>query len=356
MRRLATGLAGILIAVATSTAASASAPSSTVAAEDRPITYVVDGTTTFGTLHVPAHRAGQRLAAALLLPGSGPTDRDGDQPPLITSRPLALIADVLGAQGIMSLRFDKYGTGQTGLGAYAGHVQDFDYSAQVRQAVAAYQFLAQQPEADRHALLVMGHSEGALTALMIATSASPRPAGTGLLQPLDVRFLDLVWMQLADQIDRAVAAGQIDSGTGELNKTLLAKVFDQARAGEPVDTTGLLPSLATFISASLLSPINLRYVRSIDALYPPDVARQLAMRTRVLVTCGTADIQVRCATTTALMASLRRVHTHGPELVVLSNVDHELQLDGTPTTEAVLAPAVVDAIVLFTRPWREPSE
>jgi hypothetical protein len=33
--------------------------------------FDVDGTATHGTLRVPAHREGQRLAAALLLPGSG---------------------------------------------------------------------------------------------------------------------------------------------------------------------------------------------------------------------------------------------------------------------------------------------
>jgi hypothetical protein len=54
---------------------------SRVPARDRAITFTVDGTATYGTVHIPAHRRGQRLPAALLLPGSGPTDRDGDQPP-----------------------------------------------------------------------------------------------------------------------------------------------------------------------------------------------------------------------------------------------------------------------------------
>ena len=49
---------------------------------DREVVFEVDGTTTYGTLHVPPHRPGQRLAAALLLAGSGPTDRDGNVPRL----------------------------------------------------------------------------------------------------------------------------------------------------------------------------------------------------------------------------------------------------------------------------------
>jgi len=56
------------------------------------ICFDVDGTATHGTLRVPAHREGQRLAATLLLPGSGPVDRNGDVPGLnLTPRTLALI-------------------------------------------------------------------------------------------------------------------------------------------------------------------------------------------------------------------------------------------------------------------------
>ena len=62
--------------------------------------FDVDGTATHGTLRVPAHREGQRLAAALLLPGSGPVDRNGDVPGLnLTPRTLALIAEVLAQHG-----------------------------------------------------------------------------------------------------------------------------------------------------------------------------------------------------------------------------------------------------------------
>ena len=90
------------------------------ASVEEDICFEVDGTATHGTLRVPAHRAGQRLAAALLLPGSGPVDRNGDVPGLnLTPRTLALIAEVLGELGVMSLRFDKYFTGRTGAGAYA---------------------------------------------------------------------------------------------------------------------------------------------------------------------------------------------------------------------------------------------
>jgi len=133
------------------------------ASVDEDICFDVDGTATHGTLRVPAHREGRRLAAALLLPGSGPVDRNGDVPGLnLTPRTLALIAEVLAELGIMSLRFDKYFTGRTGAGAYAQDPGRIDLDAFIRQAAAVYHMLGARPEARPEALLVAGHSEGGL--------------------------------------------------------------------------------------------------------------------------------------------------------------------------------------------------
>src|SRR5436305_4824219 len=152
---------------------------------DRDVCFEVDGTATYGALHVPAHHEGQRLAAALLLPGSGPVDRDGDVPRLgVTPRTLKLVAGVLAEQGIMSLRFDKYFTGRTGAGAYAADPGRIDLDAFLRQAAAAYRVLGAQPQARAEALLIAGHSEGALYALLTAQPGQPPPAGLALIQPM----------------------------------------------------------------------------------------------------------------------------------------------------------------------------
>ena len=91
-----------------------------VAAVSRNVSFAVGGTITDATLDVPAHRSGQRLAAALLLAGSGPTDRNGnDIGAGLTPYTLQLIAGVLARMGVMSLRFDKYFSGLTGGGAFA---------------------------------------------------------------------------------------------------------------------------------------------------------------------------------------------------------------------------------------------
>src|SRR5438094_1017316 len=74
------------------------------AAASQDVLFAVDGTKTYGTLETPAHRSGQHLAAALLLAGSGATDRDGNTPSQnVTPQTLKLVAGVLAQQGIMTL-------------------------------------------------------------------------------------------------------------------------------------------------------------------------------------------------------------------------------------------------------------
>ncbi len=170
--------------------ASDSPVSAQVAATSQDVSFTVDGTKTYGTLEIPAHRSGQHLAAALLLAGSGPTDRDGDQPSQkVTPQTLKLVAEELARQGIMTLRFDKYFTGQTGAGAFASDPGNIDLNAYIRQADAAYAFLGAQPTADRQHLLVVGHSEGGFYAMLVADTVSPHPAGLALIEPQDQRIL-----------------------------------------------------------------------------------------------------------------------------------------------------------------------
>jgi alpha-beta hydrolase superfamily lysophospholipase len=334
--------------VTTRTAASTpTAGSGLVPATDRTVSFVVDGTTTYGTLHVPAHRRGQSLAAALLLPGSGPTDRNGDESASFRPHTLSLLAGVLGTAGVMSLRFDKYASGQTGLGRYAADPGALDLQAFIRQDDAAYRLLAAQPEADRDRLLIVGHSEGGLTAMLTAESASPRPAGLALLVPQDQRLLDLVRIQLGEQLTAAVKAGQLSAAVARQNESLVNAAISAFRAGWPVSTTGMLSSIASLFTGALFSPANATFTRSDDATVPATVATRLAAGTRVLVTCGTADTNVPCGTLPPLLAGLRQARTTGPGLVTLTGVDHLLHPAGTPTNDAILAPSAVTALRSF---------
>ncbi|MDQ0813222.1 pimeloyl-ACP methyl ester carboxylesterase [Streptomyces sp. B3I7] len=113
------------------------------------------------------------------------------------------MADALDGDGVATLRFDKYGTGRTGPGAYRDHLEALDHPAFVRRARAAYEVLRDRPETDPHALLVVGHGEGAMTGLLLGGTVRPRPAGLALVQPQAIRLLDLVGLQLKAQVAEA---------------------------------------------------------------------------------------------------------------------------------------------------------
>ncbi len=319
---------------------------------DRDVRFAVDGTATYGTLRVPAHRAGQRLAAALLLPGSGPVDRDGNVPRLgVTPRTLELIADVLSGLGIMSLRFDKYFTGRTGAGAYAADPARIDLAAFIRQAVAGYRLLAGQPEARADALLIAGHSEGGLYALLTAQHAQPYPAGLALIQPMAEPLLSTVELQATAQLVADVAAGRLDSAVAARNAAGVRHAIGAFRAGRPVDTSGLLPGIVRRLRPELLIAENARYVRQGDAVHPLAAAARVTPGTRVLVTAGTSDGNIPVSAIRLLALVLGAAGATGPGLRVLAGIDHFLHRAGTPGGEPVLAPAATAALTGWARPY-----
>ena len=233
MRVLARAVYVVAVTVALG-AGLAACNSGQVAAVSRNVSFTVAGTTTYGTLDIPAHRSGQRLSAALLLAGSGPTDRNGNDIGVgVMPGTLQLIAGALAAKGIMSLRFDKYFSGVTGGGTFAADPGSIDLAAYIRQADAAYGFLRGQPETDTGRMLVVGHSEGGMYALLVATSTVPGPAGVALIEPQDERLLSLVQLQTDEQIDAAVAAGTLTAASARQNAAGVAEAISAFRPAGP---------------------------------------------------------------------------------------------------------------------------
>src|SRR5438067_6349433 len=316
-----------------------------VAATSSDVSFAVDGTKTYGTLEIPAHRSGQHLAAALLLAGSGPTDRDGNQlAQNVTPQTLKLVAGVLAQQGIMTLRFDKYFTGQTGAGAFASDHGNIDLNAYIRQADAAYLFLRGQPTADRQHMLVVGHSEGGFYAMLVAETVSPHPAGLALLEPQDQRILSLVAVQLDEQLSAAVKQGQLSESAARQQAEGISNAIAQFRADQQVDTSGLMPQIVQQLTPELLTPGNAKVARTNDAVSPVDAAAKVAAGTRVLVTDGTADTNIPVSTISPLASALKGAGTTGPGLKVLTGVNHLMHTAGTEDNDAVLAGSVVAAL------------
>lgn len=120
-----------------------------------------------GTLTIPVHTAGARVPAVAMITGSGPEDRDEATPALPGWRPFREIADTLGRSGIAVLRLDDRGMGGTPAGP-AGPTSA-DFADDTRAALA---YLRTRADIDPARLGLIGHSEGALIALMVGATDS----------------------------------------------------------------------------------------------------------------------------------------------------------------------------------------
>ena len=121
------------------------------------------GHTLAGTLTLPksASRA-KPVGAIVTVTGSGPQDRD-EAIGLPGFRPFRQLADSLARRGIAVLRMDDRGTGASG-GTFKGSTSE-DFAEDVRAALA---YLRTRPEIRPDRLGVLGHSEGAIIAPMVA--------------------------------------------------------------------------------------------------------------------------------------------------------------------------------------------
>jgi uncharacterized protein len=84
-----------------------------------------------GTLSSPD--GGPKAPVAIIIPGSGPTDRDGNNPLGVTAASYRLLAEALSAKGVSTIRVDKRGMfGSSAAAADADNVRMSDYAADVR--------------------------------------------------------------------------------------------------------------------------------------------------------------------------------------------------------------------------------
>jgi len=172
------------------------------------VTFVADGLTLHGTYR---HRGDTAGPAALLISESGRTDRNGDNNVAGPIGNMRQLAEYLSEHGVASLRYDKVGTGTTGLGPYAANPADVGSAVYTGGAKAAVRFLADQPGTDKNRISVYGLGEGTIHAMSLAddtASGAPRIHSLGLLQPLAGRYLDLITGRVKADVAAAVKAGQ----------------------------------------------------------------------------------------------------------------------------------------------------
>ena len=272
--------------------------------------------------------AGKRSPVVIIIPGSGPTDRDGNNP--LGGRPsnLRMLAEGLAERGITTVRIDKRGM----FGSKAAVANGNDVTIAAYAADAHAWAKAARTATGAKCVWLLGHSEGSLVAL--AAAQDPR---------------DL--------------CGVISvSGAGRK----LGTVIREQLTSNPANATILTPALATLDSlekgqkvdsATLPAPLQPLFNNAVQPylidLMAQDPARLAAtLKLPLLIVQGDRDLQVKVADADVLAAAQPKA-----KLVILPGVNHVLKIVASDSPAAnfatygdpslPIAPGVVDAIAGF---------
>ena len=220
--------------------------------------------------------AGKAAPVVLIIPGSGPTDRDGNNPMGVTAASYRLLAEGLAAEGVSTLRADKRGMfGSKSAIADPNAVTIVDYASDAHQWTEAL-----RKRTGVRCVWVLGHSEGGL----IALAAAQQPQGIcGLILVASPgRKLGAI---LREQL-------QANPANAPLLPQALAAI-DSLEAGNAVDVAGMPATLL-----ALFRPQVQPFL--IDLLKQDPQALVARTTVPVLIVQGGKDLQVSSVDADAL--------------------------------------------------------
>ncbi len=274
-----------------------------------------------GTLLTPES---QTRAAAVIIAGSGPTDRDGNSPLGVNGGVLRQLAEGLAGRGIATVRIDKRGVGESAPATTNEASLTLDTYIDDAKAWAA---LAAQ-KTGAACVWLIGHSEGALIA-QAAAADNPGVCGLVLLSPVGVRANVELRRQIEPKLPPAI-------------KPEVDHIMSELEAGRTVAETP--PYLAALFRPSI-QPYLISY-------FAADPQALIAKYQRpVLLGHGSTDIQVTPENSQTLAAAQPKA-----ERIIFEGLNHILrQAPSDPAGNAAtygdasipLGAAVVPAVADF---------
>jgi pimeloyl-ACP methyl ester carboxylesterase len=238
-----------------------------------------------GTLMLPAPNNPKTVA--LIIAGSGPTDRDGNNPSM-NNNSLKMLANELNKNGIASLRYDKRAIGKSRDAGLKESGLRFEHY--INDAIDWINYLNKEQKFNR--VIVIGHSEGSLIGMIASgdKNVSKFVSIAGIGQP-------------ADKMLREQLKGQPPSMILQINPILDALV--KGRTVENVPQT-----LAALFRPSV-QPYMISWFR-----YDPrkEIAK---LKIPVMIIQGTTDIQVGLDESDRLLKALPAA-----KLVVIEGMNH----------------------------------
>lgn len=253
--------------------------------EETVMLKTISGEIIEGTLTVPETKA--PTPVVLIIAGSGPTDRNGNNP-MMTNNSLKMLSDELVKNGIASLRYDKRGIGKSKM---AGEKEvDLRFDNYIQDAIGWIKFLKATQKFTT--ITVVGHSEGSLIGMIAAQNENVSKivsiAGAG--QPADKIIRDQLKAQPPFVLEQA------------------SPVLDKLVKGDTVEN---IPPMLLSLFRPSVQPYMISWFK-----YDPqnEIAK---LKKPVLIIQGTTDIQVG-------IDDAQKLKTAKPEakLVLIDGMNH----------------------------------
>ena len=259
-----------------------------------------------GTLTVPILKG--TFPVALIIAGSGPTDRNGNNAQM-KNNSLQLLAHELAAQGIASIRYDKRGIGASKGALISEENLRFENYVEDAKAWAA------ELKADSRfrELIIIGHSEGSLIGMLACEQADLFVSLAGAGRPIDVILKEQLAVQLKGEKKLLRAAND------GLSKLKEGKLVEDA----PVELFGLF--------RSSVQPYMISWMK-----YDPAVEIS-KLKIPIVIVQGSTDLQVKEEDAVILF----KAHPLNSRLIIIENMNHVLKiapLDRTKNIETYSNP------------------
>lgn len=242
----------------------------------------------FGTLTVPD--LSKKYPVALIIAGSGPTDRDGNNP-MMKNNSLKMLAESLAKNGIASLRYDKRGIGESKASAISESSLVFENYTE--DAKSWINFLKQDKRFSQ--LVIIGHSEGSLIGMIAGAKAN--------------KFISIAGA--GDSADKIIKA-QIASKSNKQIEDMTFPIIDSLKTGNTVKKVD--PMLNTLFRASIQP-----YLISWFKYNPQTEIKKLNIP--ILILQGNNDLQVTVQDAENLAKSNKNT-----ELLIVDKMNHIMKI------------------------------